>query len=177
MGRQPLRSIQISGGSRPRHSAIALSEYRLDLSRAPARMSQRGTPNRHTMPSSRPQCAARPSGWPRTSRPTTVRDPRPQQCPCERASPRDRSGSDLTVPCCVWARGPRQTGATRIMPGSHLRGRHPLAEEGVNSGQHLGSIPICGPAGSCALYGECDARCPACRYLSLLLSVAGQMGG
>lgn len=55
------------------------------------------------------------------------------------------------------------TGATRIMPGSHLSGRHPLVEEAVNSGQHLGSIPICGPAGSCALYGACfSLRCATC---------------
>lgn len=45
-----------------------------------------------------------------------------------------------------------ENGATMIMPGSHLSGRHPTAEEGANSGRHLGAIPLVAPAGSCALY-------------------------
>ena len=54
------------------------------------------------------------------------------------------------------------------MPGSHLSGRHPLVHEGVNSGQHLGSIPICGPAGSCALYGTYDKCYSACVTVSTI---------
>ena len=34
------------------------------------------------------------------------------------------------------------------MPGSHLSGRHPTAEEGANSGIHLGAIPLEGKAGT-----------------------------
>ena len=42
-----------------------------------------------------------------------------------------------------------------IMPGSHLSGRHPTAEEGANSGIHLGAIPLEGKAGTLVIY---DAR-------------------
>ncbi len=46
-------------------------------------------------------------------------------------------------------------GATMIMPGSHLSGRHPSAEEAAGSGVHLGAIPLLCPAGTLVVY---DAR-------------------
>ena len=48
-----------------------------------------------------------------------------------------------------------ENGATMIMPGSHLSGRHPTDAEGRNSGVHLGAIPLEGPAGTLVIY---DAR-------------------
>ena len=156
------RCIPINGGSHLPRAATGLSVCRPAPFHALARTNQCGTPSHRTRTLYRRLFVARLYGWRRTSRLTTVTN----------ADSRHR----LTLE--VWIRPDRGvvlhcTGATRIMPGSHLSGRHPLVHEGVNSGRHLGSIPICGRAGSCALYGACcilerDA-CRLCSHVFFIL--------
>ena len=44
-------------------------------------------------------------------------------------------------------------GATRLVPGSHLAGRHPTKAEAVEGGKAAGAISLVAPAGSCIVFG------------------------
>ena len=47
-------------------------------------------------------------------------------------------------------------GATLLVPGSHLAGRHPTKDEAKNGGKAAGAVPLCAPAGTCIVF---DSRC------------------
>ena len=44
-----------------------------------------------------------------------------------------------------------QSGATNVVPCSHLSGRHPTAEEAAAGGAAVGSIALQAPAGTCVV--------------------------
>jgi ectoine hydroxylase-related dioxygenase (phytanoyl-CoA dioxygenase family) len=49
-----------------------------------------------------------------------------------------------------------ENGATKLVPGSHLAGRHPTKHEAEEGGKAAGAIDLCAPAGTCIVF---DSRC------------------
>ena len=49
-----------------------------------------------------------------------------------------------------------ENGATLLVPGSHLAGRHPTKDEAKEGGKAAGAVPLVAPAGTCIVF---DSRC------------------
>jgi hypothetical protein len=49
-----------------------------------------------------------------------------------------------------------ENGATLLVPGSHLAGRHPTKKEAQEGGKAAGAVSLCAPAGTCIVF---DSRC------------------